>query len=129
VTLIGWCIEPFTLEDVSQMSTTRSARYFCPDSAERIIHMAAHSAGYRIKEGWPSTSALELGGALVQRSPTASATVRALFIVLIIDAGAGLFRSLLAEDAELLRGKNGPPFLFGFVGGSHCCSYRRGYTL
>lgn len=45
--MLTWCIEPFTLEDVSQMSTTRSARYFCPDNAERAIHMAAHSTGYR----------------------------------------------------------------------------------
>jgi hypothetical protein len=45
--MLTWCIEPFTLEDVSQMSTTRSARYFSPDSAERVIHMAAHSTGYR----------------------------------------------------------------------------------
>lgn len=45
--MLTWCIEPFTLEDVSQMSTTRSACDFCPDSAERLIYMAAHSTRYR----------------------------------------------------------------------------------
>jgi len=110
VTLIGWRTEPFTLEDMSQMPTARSARYFCPYCAKRIIDMAAHSTGYRIKEGWPSASTLELGVALVQGRSTTGATVNALFMVLVILAGTSAFGSLLAENAELFRGENGSPF-------------------
>jgi hypothetical protein len=45
--MLTWRAEPFTLEDMSQMPTARSARYFCPCYAKRIIDMTAHSTGYR----------------------------------------------------------------------------------
>ncbi len=46
-------------------------------------------------------SYLEFGVALVQSSSTTGATVGALVIVLVIDAGTSAFGSLLAENAEL----------------------------
>ena len=75
-------------------------------AAERDISRLCHhrletTRSHTIVERRPTTAALELGLALVQRSVASSARVHALLIVLVELASAGSLCAFLAEDAEL----------------------------
>jgi len=89
-----------------------------------------------LKEGWPSTSARELGSGLVQRGIAAGAVVDSgrRFVVVVFSASGGL-SPFFAENPKLLGRECGTPFVRrlldresggGGGGGGHVGAHRGG---
>lgn len=85
--------------------------------AKPAVLLPHNGAGNGIKEGRPATARVELGSALVERGVAAHTRVYAGGAEFVVDAGAGTFGALFAEDAELLGGEDGAPFRVGLLDG------------
>jgi len=123
---IDWSIESFSLEDVTKVSAAGSTSDLNPRHAQRTIFMARNGSRNSIKECRPSTTTIELRGALVQWCSTSAAGISTLLFKFLVFACSRSLGTLLAKNTELLSRKNSSPLAFalGLAGISH--DYRTG---
>lgn len=101
--LVRGRLKPLAREDVAQVAATIGAHDFRPRHAEGAVLDALHGARDAVEVGRPAAAGLKLCVGRVQRRVAGGAGVDALArVVLVVDARAGGFGALLAEDAELL---------------------------
>jgi hypothetical protein len=94
--------EPFSLEDVTQMTATIGAYNLRPDRAKASVLVPSHGAGDAVKVRRPAAARVELVRSLVERRVAPGTGVDALLgVVLVKLSGTGGFSSLFSEDSEL----------------------------
>ena len=109
MSLVCGCLEALALEDVSQMSATRSTHNLSAQSVR--VCDAGDCAWQSIEEGGPSAARVELEAGRVQRSAAGCAVVHPAGRVLVVRPAVGSLRALGPQHAELLGAQHSAPIL------------------
>lgn len=109
--LVGRRLEAFSFEHMAQMPAASCACDLYPPTIR--VRRPLYSSWKPFEEGWPATAGVKLGGGFVQGRSTASTVVHPTTVELVVLACSRQLGVLEAEDAELLRGEDGPPLLLG----------------
>jgi len=99
------------------MAATCRAGDLCARHSKAPIGMPRNSPWYGIKKCGPSTSTLELRGALVERRAARCTPVDPRVVVLVIFTAESGLRAFLPQDLELLGRENGLSFVLGLLDG------------
>lgn len=120
MTFIRWRWESFALEYVTEVTTTGGASDLCAGHEVRLVFMPTDGSWNSVEESRPAATARELSATLVERSPTPSARINPLFLVVVVLSSARRFCALLTQNPKLLWGQDRPPLglwlLLGSVG-------------
>lgn len=112
VALVRGCRESFSVKHVSQVTTAVRTGDLCMPHAMGEVVVSRNSSWDGIEKRWPSTPALKLGRARVQRCLTSSTVVHTRLKMLIVFPCTSPFRPLLTKHTELFRTENSTPFTF-----------------
>lgn len=114
MSLVGWGLVAFSLEDVAQMTSAVAADNLCSLHAKGAVCVAGDGAWDGIEVGRPAAATLKFVFCLVERGVAASAGIDACVgLMLVIFAREWGLGALFSQDTELFLVKYGLPFLVG----------------
>jgi len=109
MTFVRWCWKLFPLEHMTKVATTGSTGNLRAGHKQRLVFMSIDGSWDSVEESGPTTTARELGTALVEWGSTPGARIDPLFLVFIVLSRARVFRALLTQNPKLFWGQDRPP--------------------